>query len=257
MGIKLAEFVSHVRDFAALTHADKIRLFAWFLHFHEKRERFAAADLGLCFQQLSLAPPSGIRPFLIQMEGSKPKQVLRDARGWYLEHTLMQKLSSKYAEREITIQVSKLLETLPNRVPDHAEREFLDEALICYRRGAFRAAVVMTWNLVYWHLCQHILAHKLTEFNGSYVTRFPGKWQKAKVQCIRTFDEFSVDLLESEVLEIAKTALILTNDRFKILTHALGKRNSAAHPSSVKIEQLQAESIIDDLVKNIVLVLPL
>jgi hypothetical protein len=29
---------------------------------------------------------------------------------------------------------------LPAGVPDVAEREFLDEALICYRNGAFRAA---------------------------------------------------------------------------------------------------------------------
>jgi hypothetical protein len=84
-----------------------------------------------------------------------------------------------------------------------------------------------------------------------------GKWQKAKVQNISKFDDFAVDLGESDILEVAKSAVILTNDIYKILLHALGKRNSAAHPSSVKIEQLQAESLIDDLVKNVVLVLPL
>ncbi len=32
----------------------------------------------------------------------------------------------------------------------------------------------------------------------------------------------------------------------------LGKRNSAAHASSVAIGQLQADALIDDLVKNVV-----
>jgi hypothetical protein len=46
---------------------------------------------------------------------------------------------------------------------------------------------------------------------------------------------------------------VWTNPGVKILDEKLGKRNSAAHPSGVKIGHLQADAFIDDLVRNVVL----
>ena len=43
------------------------------------------------------------------------------------------------------------------------------------------------------------------------------------------------------------------NDVHKILTTKLGIRNSAAHPSTVVITQVQAEDFITDLINNVVL----
>jgi hypothetical protein len=45
---------------------------------------------------------------------------------------------------------------LPAKIPDLAERSFLDEGLRCLRCKAFRASIVMTWNLAYDHLCRYI-----------------------------------------------------------------------------------------------------
>ena len=113
----------------------------------------------------------------------------------------------------------------------------------------------MTWNLAYSHLLDFILHHHLDAFNTKYESSLPGKWAKAKAAPITKYDDFSVDLKESEVIEVAKSANVISNDVHKILIAKLGRRNSAAHPSSVKIEQLQAEEYIDDLVKNVVLML--
>jgi len=66
-------------------------------------------------------------------------------------------------------------------------------------------------------------------------------------------DDFGDELKESEAIEICNSAGIITKDQHKILTAKLGRRNSAAHPSSVNIDQLQAEEFIDDLIKNVVL----
>jgi hypothetical protein len=60
------------------------------------------------------------------------------------------------------------------------------------------------------------------------------------------------ELKEAEVIGIAKDAGIIAKDIWKILEEKLGKRNSAAHASSVIIGQLQADALIDDLVKNVV-----
>ena len=138
-------------------------------------------------------------------------------------------------------------------MPNVAERDFLDEALICFEHQAFRAAIVMTWNLAYSHLLEFILKHHVATFNAKYQAMFPGKWAKAKAAPVSKYEDFSVDLKESEVLDVAKSANAITNDVYKVLEPKLGRRNSAAHPSSVKIGQLQAEEFIDDLVNNVVL----
>jgi hypothetical protein len=245
--------VGGVPGFGSWSHADKVRYFAWFLHAHEKRERFNSADIGKCFDHLRMAPPTSISPFLNQMEKAKPKPlVLRDARGFYLEHSLFEALNAKYGQRKITIQITQMLIDLPSKVPDVLEREFLNEALICYREGAFRAAIVMTWNLAFDHLLNFVLKHHLVTFNKQWPLSFLARNQKARVQAISTRDDFG-ELKESEVLLICKSAAIVTPGLYDILDQKLGRRNTAAHPSTIVISQIQAEDVIDDLVNNVVL----
>jgi hypothetical protein len=44
------------------------------------------------------------------------------------------------------------------KISDEAERLFLTEAISCLRAKAFRATIVMTWNLAYDHLLNWIAA---------------------------------------------------------------------------------------------------
>jgi len=155
--------------------------------------------------------------------------------------------------RGSTVEVDKLLSDLPGKVPDAAEKSFLAEALICFRNQAFRAAIVMTWNLTYFHLCHYILKHKLAEFNAQYPIRYLGKHNKAAAPVIKTYEDFSVDLKESEVIEMCKSAGIITKEQFKILARGLDRRNTGAHPSTTAITILQAEECIHDLITNVVL----
>ena len=125
---------------------------------------------------------------------------------------------------------------LPAQVPDVAERDFLDEALRCYKAGAFRAAIVMTWNLAYDHLLSYVLKHKLAAFNKQWPIIFTKRHSKARVSAIGNRDEFS-EMKESELLVICKSPSIISPDIYKIMDEKLGKRNSAAHPSGVDIGQ--------------------
>src|SRR5258708_456336 len=248
------DIVRRISGFPGWNHADKIRFFAWFLH-SQGNQRFTPAAIAKCYDSLHAEKPSNISPFLASMEKRSPKEALRDGRGYYLEHRVREEYDQRYGQREITVQVTRLLADLPDKVPDVAEKDFLTEAIICYRNGAFRAAVVMCWNLTFFHLCQFVLRHHLSNFNARYPIRFPDKHKKAKVATLASYEDFSVDLKESEVLEICKSAGIISNDVFKILNDKLGRRNSAAHPSSIHIGQLQAEEFIHDLVTNVVLCL--
>ena len=51
----------------------------------------------------------------------------------------------------------------------------MTEALTCYRDRAFRATIVMTWNLAYDHLLNWIMANHLARFNAAISVRYP-KW---------------------------------------------------------------------------------
>jgi len=246
----LTDFKQTLLGLAEKSHADKIKLLGWYLHSHKGMEHFRPSDIRGCYEKLHLALPSSFSGYFGNLVTRR--ELLKNSSGYRLEHRVREAFDQRYGTREITIQVTELLLSLPAKIPNLAERTYLDEALICFRQGAFRAAVVMTWNLAYHHLCDHILANHLTEFNGRWPIVYPGH-HKRSPKSVATIDDFAQELKESELIEICRSAKIITKDVHRILTDKLGRRNSAAHPSSVRIEQLQTEAFVDDLIKNVVL----
>jgi hypothetical protein len=236
-------------------HSDqirRIRFFGWYLHTERNQNRFNGTDIGHCYVESHTGKPTSISPFLNDMHNRNPKMLLRDSGGWYMERSVRERLQAKYGRRPTAIRVEKILMELSTQVPDVAERDFLNEALNCYKAGAFRAAIVMTWNLAYDHLLSYLLRHKLAEFNKQWPINLTKQHSKARVSAISNRDEFS-EIKESELLVLCKSAALISPDVFKIIDEKLGKRNSAAHPSGVNIGQLQAENFIDEIVKNVVL----
>lgn len=98
------------------------------------------------------------------------------------------------------------------------------------------------------------MKHPLAQFNAGFQKHYPGLWKDAKVKNMATYDDFST-LKEYVVIDICKREQIVNSNVAKILFEKLDKRNSAAHPSTVRIGQLQAENFIDELVKNVILAL--
>ena len=162
-------------------------------------------------------------------------------------------LDALYGNKGYSVQITQLLKGLPAQIPDLHERTYLDEALACYGAGAFRGAVTMAWNLAYHHLCQFILTNKLAEFNARWPISNPGHHKKAGITAVTRIEDFGEEFKESQVITIARDANIISGNVFKVMDGKLGIRNSAAHPSDIKVEQLQADYFIDDLVKNVVL----
>src|ERR1019366_3823070 len=99
----------------------------------------------------------------------RAKEVLKNSLGYRLAGPTRDALDSLYASSGHKVQIEQLLRDLPAQVPDLAERTYLDEALICYENGAFRAAVVMAWNLAYHHLCDHVIKNHLVDFNARWL----------------------------------------------------------------------------------------
>lgn len=247
----LADFVHQVDGFDTLSPKDKIKVFAWYLHVHKALASFDNEAIRTCFKQLHLTAPD-VSVYLPRMAAAKPPELLKERSRYRLARSVRSELDKKYGVHQSVVQVSKLLADLPDRVPDIAERAFLREALACYRAEAFRACIVMSWNLAFDHLLRWILADttRLSDFNTAIPRRFP---KKAGIS-ISTVEHFE-ELKESEVIDVCQNASLFSKNTTEILREKLKKRNMAAHPSQVAIQQSQADDVITDLVSNVVLTL--
>lgn len=246
--MELEELIRGIPRFNEWTHPAKLRLFGWYLHSQRSMDRFEVSDIRGCYDALSMERPSNISQSLASLSQKVSREILRDGRGWYLERKIRGGLDFKYGQRAATVQVHKLLQELPGKLANTAERAYLDEALICFTHRAYRAAVVMSWNLAFDHLCEHILRHRLADFNLSLPIRFP----KAEINKLVSRDDLT-QLKESQVIEVCRTADITPPNVHRILKEKLDKRNLAAHPSGIGFNQLQVEEYISDLIQNVVL----
>jgi hypothetical protein len=245
----LQEFRSSIPGYSAKGHPEKIPILGWFLHVHQSADHFSVAQVKHSYEVLHDPLPSSFSGYFANLISQKC--LLRNASGYRLSGTMRDVLDKRYGQSAHKVQVTELLRGLPIQIPDLAERTYLNEALICYEHGAFRAAVVMTWNLAYHHLCDFVLQKRLTDFNKRWYLKFPGQHKTPK--SITSMDDFTEYLKEFEMIAICKDEGIITKDVWRVLDEKLGRRNSAAHASSLAIDQLQADAFIDDLVKNVVL----
>ena len=247
--MELGDMVKLVPNLAQMTHADKVKLFAWYIHTSKKQDRFDLASIRSCYDQIHLEKPANLAACVQKLQQKRPSEVLKDSRGYRLENRVREIFDSKYGTRPITLVVDTMLSELPGKITSEAERLFLAEAIACFRIKAFRASIIMTWNVAFDHFEEWIIANHLAEFNS----RIPISFQKKTGVAISKKEDFSTHFKESEVIDLAKSAGIIHDNMKKILHDKLSRRNLAAHPSIVEINQYSAEDTIFDLVTNIIL----
>lgn len=245
----LAELTQAVPGLPDKSHYDKIKIFGWWMHVHQSKASFTAAEVGKHYDDLHLSRPTSFGAYFKQL--LEKKELLPSGSAYKLEHKVREKLGAAYGTPAVTIKVTSLLGDLAASIPDMAERAYYQEALICYKHGSLRGAVVMTWNVAFSHLCTHVLTKKLADFNTRWLLSMPGMHKK-KTLAIKVFDDFNEELKESEVLVICSDEGILTKNMYNVMHAALGKRNAAAHPNAVVINQLQTDAFITDLIENVI-----
>jgi hypothetical protein len=248
------DFIRRIPAFASKNHPEKIKTFGWFLHTHASRDRFSAADIRHCYENAHLDQPANMNRFVDSLAEKKPPELLKDARGYRLAQTVRERFDRELGKAESVVVVEKMLTDLPGKIADESERLFLAEALVCYRHRAFRAAIVMVWNLAYDHLARWVLAdvQRLADFNAGIVRR---NTKKAHVRIVKR-EDFE-ELKEDETIDIASGLPGLSGGIKKLLKEKLGRRNTYAHPSMLTIERAQVDDMITDLVNNVVLNLKL
>jgi hypothetical protein len=152
--VNYADFFEQNKDMLSWEVADQYLDWAWFLTACEGKETFTGADVCAGYEALGVKIP----PFLKTKGGELRSSGLLLGAGtnvYKLEKRTRDALDKKFGSlktRESTVAVIEVLTNLPQLVPNLVERAYLDEALICFRHAAFRAAIVMAWNLAYDHL---------------------------------------------------------------------------------------------------------
>jgi hypothetical protein len=251
--MQLQELVDRVPAFDTATARERIKLFAWWLHVHNGNELFGPAEVRNCYAKLHVDEPPALATYLTRMADARPADLLREKGRYKLARQVRTELDKSYGIHQSIVQVSKILSDLPGKIPNVDPRMFLTEALKCYKVEAYRACIIMTWNLAYAHLLDWILSDqaRLDRFNAAISKRY----QKMATLKITKYDEFLDELKEYQVIEICNSASLFNSNIFKILKDKLDRRNIAAHPSSVVVVQSQADDVVTDLVNNVVLAL--
>jgi hypothetical protein len=241
-------FTRRVPSFATLSPTEKICHAAWYLHSVQGREFVTAGAINSLFDEIHSLPPH-TAVYLKRLAEKKPPLFIKTKQGFRLENRPRRELEEKFAAKPETAVVSALLTGLLGKVGEGDEARFLDETLRCYSVRAFRAAIVMAWNLAFDHIIRWVVsdAARLSAANNSISV----KYAKKNV-IISDADDFA-DLKEFEVIEVLRHAGLITKNIADLLKEKLRRRNAAAHPSSVVITQAQADDVLTDLVNNIVL----
>jgi hypothetical protein len=252
----LSEFVDQVPGFDKLPPREKIKLIGWYLHTHEGKEHFHSDHIRACYRTLHLVATENIGQSLLRMASYNTPDLVREKQGFKLTRPVRSQLDAKHGDQPSMQAISKLLTELPTKVPNVEEKVFLEEAINCYRVKAYRACIVMVWNLAFDHLLHWILKDpaRLAAFNDAVTKRFQNNPKKAGIVITR-YDDFADELKEFEVIEFCKNANLINDNLTRNLKEKLGKRNIAAHPSTMVIGQPQADDVISDLVHNVVLAL--
>jgi hypothetical protein len=248
--MRVSDFVASIPHFDGMPPNEQIKLFGWFLHTYGKAERFSNDSIRACFRDADMKGPD-ISVYLPRLAEKNPPEILKDGKGYRLAGNVRRALDEKYGLHPTTIVVNQLLSDLPAKLPYPEQKEFLDEALNCYRIRAFRASIVMAWNLAYDHLLRWLAgdALRLATFNNGIASKFPKN--PDRITALVDFEKFK----EWEILAALRNSGLVPKNIVDILDEKLKRRNAAAHPSRITIDQPLADLVITDLVRNVVLLL--
>ncbi len=149
-----------------------------------------------------------------------------------------------------TTAVSERLRDLAGAaVLNDAQQRLLEETILCLECGAYRAAVVMGWNLAYDVIRRWVFANKLDPFNQQLTTQYQDRNGKPTYTPIQKYEDFSAGKpSERTVIDTCYFAGIIGEKLRDELRQCLRRRNEYAHASTRSPTAQQANAYIDDLI---------
>lgn len=244
---KLDLYVTRLNGFTTWGQTKQVDYIAYFISTQSDSQSFTTESIERCFTLLAMRPYKRLSSYLSESLRSKDGKYLKVSKGYRLERTTFDSIRIVVDAEPQRVQVSRKLADLVTKLTDSQERSFLEEAIRCYRVEAYRATIVMVWTLTMDHLQKFTFGHRLTDFNSA-VTAHSDK----KMKVVVNYDDFS-DFKDSRLIELLRSANVITNDVRKILEEKLGIRNSAGHPSGITFSGHKTTEFALDLIDNVLL----
>ncbi len=222
---ELEQFVGLHNDFFSLKASSQIDCFVYFLTIEKNLSGTQATAIRDCFITLNLTPYSNISQYLTDNLKGTPPKFIRIQNSYQLHRSTKESIDGMLNRNPIKKQAAVGLQALLTHVSNPTENEFLREAIDCFEIKAYRASVIMVWNLTVDHLFEYIMKHELANFN---LILSGNTDKRIKVTQILVKDDFN-EIPEGKFIEFCRTAGIISNDIRKILDTKLGIRNTYAH----------------------------
>jgi hypothetical protein len=253
----LFEFLKEIPNFHDYSRKSKLLLLAYYLRQHKGLIEFSSKDIENCCQGI-IKPPSQPKQQLVLLLKGKSSPFMKGINRSHYSLTAVgmseveSYLSAGNKAEAVTDRflsdVISYLRKFISKITEENQRKFIAEAVACLGVDARRATIVMTWAATIDHLYDHILKHKLDDFNRAIQRRSEKNYSSLT---ITSKDDFG-DIRESVFIEICKSARIISSDVRKILNEKLGIRNTCAHPSGIEVHPSKVVNFVEDLVDNVI-----
>jgi hypothetical protein len=128
-------------------------------------------------------------------------------------------------------------------------RPYLEEALECYRRGFYRAAILMVWAAVVQHLYSHAASHHggIKEFEKVNKIRFGGARNYREIKKEGDF----LYLGERDFIQLGEDAGMFNRNARLLLHERLKLRNLCGHPTQYVPGREETVIFIESLLLNV------
>jgi len=241
------DFINQVDNYDSLTQLEQVKLMAFFYCISKNKGDFTSSEIKNCFNEENLKVPTNVPQCFTKLTEGKFPILIKKGNTYSFHRTVKKELESLFLDNPHRINTSTTLRNLLPLLTSKEQKMFLEEAVICFELGCYRASIIMTWLLTIDAIYEMILKKHLLEFNGAIQSH--GKYKKLTFSKKEDF----TDIKETDFIELLRTGKIFTNDIRKLLVEKLGFRNTAAHPNTIIIKETKAISFIEDLVENVIL----
>lgn len=139
------------------------------------------------------------------------------------------------------VNATATLEAEAAAIADENARKFVEEAILCLRADARRAAVVFMWVVAVYMLQERVWAHGGIAINAAATKHNP------KAKAVSKRDDLS-ELNEGLLLQVAQDLGDIDKNEKQMLDQCLTLRNSCGHPNKYWPGVSKVQSHIEDIV---------
>jgi len=133
------------------------------------------------------------------------------------------------------------LQSLIEEVEDETVRGFIEEAILCLRAEARRAAIVLLWSGAIRTLHEEALTKGEKALNDALTAQY------SKARHVKRIEDFAW-INDRTFLDACPDMSVLDKGQKDMLVQALDLRNKCGHPTKYRPREIKARSFIEDVV---------